>query len=51
MFKDVSVLISTADSKILSIVVEKMEMVLHIFDNQRKDRKILFRNIQLINEL
>jgi hypothetical protein len=51
VFKDVSVLISTADSKILSMVVDKTEMVLHIYDNHKIDRKILFRNIQLINEL
>lgn len=51
IFEDVSVLISTAESKILSMVVEKTEMVLHIFDNQKIERKILFRNIQLINEL
>jgi hypothetical protein len=51
VLKDLSILISTADSNILSVHAERTEMVFHIFDNQKIERKILFKNLQIVNEL
>ena len=46
-----SVLISNNERKILSASIDKTEMIFYLFDSQKIYRKIVFRLLQIFNEL